>query len=121
MTKTFQVETEDDFFDRMRSLAKKVDRQEFFGEYENSSFEDRDEMSNAVAKACAEAIPTAEAKVTKKLGSSGLRVMTGRLVRRFGGALTTQAVATGADDGSVYVVTSKKGHSSKIVIKRHSK
>lgn len=44
MNKSFQVENEQDFFARMRKLAKKLDDKEFAGSYENLSFEDPGEM-----------------------------------------------------------------------------
>ncbi|MBB3105240.1 hypothetical protein [Azomonas macrocytogenes] len=50
MSKTVQVETEDDFFARMRKVAGQIDRHEFVGSYENVSFEDADEMCAYVEK-----------------------------------------------------------------------
>lgn len=57
MSKTYQVETEDEFFERMRSLARKVDRQEFVGAYENASFQSKEEMLQAVSSSDDEAEP----------------------------------------------------------------
>lgn len=50
MTKTYQVESEDDFFSRMKTLARKIDKGEFVGSYESESFETVEDMQTAVER-----------------------------------------------------------------------
>lgn len=50
MSKIYQVESEDDFLARMRTLARKIDNEEIVASYEAESFETCEDMQAAVAR-----------------------------------------------------------------------
>ncbi|MCP1443051.1 hypothetical protein J3D54_002183 [Pseudomonas sp. GGS8] len=115
MSKTVQVETEEDFFTRMRKLSGQIDRNEIFGDYENVSFQDAGEMRAYLSEEKAR-----EEKAKKLVArpnsfaqyAAGIFLdrKSGRFVAMAKHALKTEgAFVAASDKGEARVVVCKKG------------
>lgn len=109
MTKTVKVETEEDFFARMRKLSGQIDRNEFFGAYENVSFQDAGEMRVFVEQ---EMKTPAPLTMPKKLNRFELAILAGHSARLWvplsKAAMKSEFVVSVSDDGELRMITRKK-------------